>query len=304
MTRNIGIAAIQMAPVAHNTQATLEKMDGIVETAKWYIPFADMLCFPELTLEGLSAFIPGGKVSEGHPIPGLLTDHLCNLAAKVNKWLLPGSINERDGNDIYNTAIIISPKGEIVARHRKIFPWRPHETCKTGDTFTVFDVPGVGRFGLCICYDLWFPEVARTLSWMGAEVILQPSATQTSDRPLETVMIQANAIFNQCYYFGINTSGEFGGGRSMIVDPNGRILQQADQHECVLSEIIDLDLVTTVREYGTLGLCQTWKSLRDDPITFPIYSEGITASPMVKGLGPMAFRNTLLPDESVSTGKT
>jgi formamidase len=304
MTRNIGIAAVQMAPVAHNPQATLEKMDGIVETAKWFIPFADMLCFPELALEGLSAFVPGGNVSEGHSIPGPLTDHLCNLAANVNKWLIPGSISERDGNDIYNTAIIISPKGEIIARYRKIFPWRPHETCKTGDTFTVFDVPGVGRFGLCICYDLWFPEVARTLSWMGAEVILQPSATQTSDRPLEAVMIQANAIFNQCYYIGINTSGEFGGGRSMFVDPNGHILQQADQHECVLSEIIDLDLVTTVREYGTLGLCQTWKSLRDDPITFPIYSEGITASPMVKGLGPMAYRNTLLRDESVPTGKT
>jgi len=86
----------------------------------------------------------------------------------------------------------------------------------------------------------------------------------------------------------------------MIVDPNGNVLQQADQHECVLSEILDLDLVSIVREYGTLGLCQTWKSLRDDPVTFPPYSQGITASPMVKGLGPMAFRHTLLPDESQS----
>jgi formamidase len=273
-------------------------MDGIVETAKWYLPWVDMLCFPELVLEGLSAFVPGGKVSEGQPIPGPLTDHLCNLAAKVNKWLVPGSISERDGNDIYNTAIVVSPKGEIVTRYRKIFPWRPHETCKTGNTFSVFDVPGVGRFGICICYDMWFPEVARTLSWLGAEVILQPSLTQTSDRQMEAIMIQANAICNQCYYVGINGTGQFGGGKSMIVDPNGHVLQQADQHECVISEIIDLDLVSTVREYGTLGLCQTWKSLRDDPITFPIYSQGITASPMVKGLGPMSFRNTLLRDDT------
>jgi hypothetical protein len=64
-----------------------------------------------------------------------------------------------------------------------------------------------------------------------------------------------------------------------------------------LSEIIDLDLVTTIREYGTLGLCQTWKSLRDDPISFPIYSQGVAASPMVKGLGPMAYRKTLLDDQ-------
>ncbi len=60
---------------------------------------------------------------------------------------------------------------------------------------------------------------------------------------------------------------------------------------------IDLDLVTTVREYGTLGLCQTWKSLRDDPITFPMYSQGVAASDMVKGLGSMAYRKTLLPDD-------
>jgi formamidase len=297
MSRNIGIAAVQMAPVPHNTQATFEKLASIVQTSKWYLPFVDMLVFPELTLDGLSAFMPGEKASEAQPIPGPLTDQLCNLAKSVKKWLVPGSMSERDGMDVYNTAIVISPQGEIVTRYRKIFPWRPHEICRSGDTFTVFDVPGVGRFGLCICYDLWFPEVARTLSWMGAEVILQPSATQTSDRPLEAVMIQANAIFNQCYYLGINTSGQFGGGRSMFVDPNGRILQQADQHECVLSEIIDLDLVTTVREYGTLGLCQTWKSLRDDAITFPIYSQGVAASDMVKALGPMAYRKTLLPDD-------
>lgn len=297
MSRNIGIAAVQMAPIPHNMQATFEKIASIVQTSKWYLPFVDMLVFPELTLDGLSAFVPGVKASEAQPIPGPMTDQLCNLAKSVQKWLVPGSMSERDGMDGYNTAIVISPKGEIVARYRKIFPWRPRETCRSGDTFTVFDVPGVGRFGLCICYDLWFPEVARTLSWMGAEVILQPSATQTSDRPLEAVMIQANAIFNQCYYIGINTSGQFGGGRSMFVDPNGRILQQADQHECVLSEILDLDLVTTVREYGTLGLCQTWKSLRDDPIPFPMYSMGVAASEMVKGLGPMAYRKTLLPDD-------
>lgn len=297
MSRQIGIAVVQMASIPHNVAATLEKIDSLVEQVNVILPWVDMLCFPELVLDAFSAFVHGGSISQGQPIPGPLTDHLCNLAARYHKWLIPGSMSERDGNDVYNTAIVVSPKGEIVTRYRKIFPWRPHETCKAGDAFSVFDVPGVGRFGVCICYDLWFPEVARTLTWMGAEVILQPSHTQTSDRPMEAIMIQANAIFNQCYYIGINGTGQFGGGRSMIVDPNGHVLQQADQHECILSEILDLDLVSTAREYGTLGLCQTWKSLRDDPITFPPYSQGITASPMVKGLGPMAFRKTLIKHE-------
>jgi len=300
MSRKIGIAAVQMAAVPHNVPATLEKIESLVEQVNFILPWVDLLCFPELVLDAFACFVPGGSISKGQSIPGPLTDRLCSLAARYHRWLLPGSMSELDGEDKYNTAIVISPEGKIVARYRKIFPWRPHETCKAGDTFTVFDIPGVGRFGICICYDLWFPEVARTLSWMGAEVIFQPSATQTSDRPKEDVMIQANAIFNQCYYIGVNATGQFGGGRSMIVDPNGNVLQQADQHECVLSEILDLDLVSTVREFGTLGLCQTWKSLRDDPITFPPYSQGIAASPMVKGLGQMAFRNTLIHEQEPS----
>jgi formamidase len=298
MSRKIGIAAVQMASIPHSVPDTLNKIDSLVEQVNIILPWVDMLCFPELALDAFSAFIPGGSISEGQPIPGPITDRLCAIAVRSHKWLIPGSMSERDGNDIYNTAIVISPKGEIVTRYRKIYPWRPHETCKAGHTFSVFDVPGVGRFGICICYDLWFPEVARTLTWMGAEVILQPSHTQTSDRLMEENLIQASAIFTQCYYIGINGTGQYGGGRSMIVDPNGHVLQQADQHECILSEILDLDLVSTTREYGTLGLNQTWKSLRDDPITFPPYSQGIIASPMVKGLGPMAFRKTLLHDES------
>ncbi len=303
MSRLIGIAAVQMSPVPHDVPATVDKLESLVEQIRWTLPWVDMLCFPELILDGLAAFVPGWTKPEGETIPGPLTDRLCALAAQHGKWLIPGSMSERDGDDIYNTAIAISPEGEIVAKYRKIYPWRPLETCKSGDTFTVFDVPGVGRFGLCICYDLWFPEVSRTLAWMGAEVILQPSFSVTSDRVLETVMIQANAIFNQVYFVGINGTGRFGGGQSAIVDPDGRVLQKADQHESILSEVLDLDQVTKTREMGTLGLCQVWKSLRDDPATFPPYTEGFAASPMVQSLGPMAYRSTLLPDEENQSDK-
>ena len=90
-----------------------------------------------------------------------------------------------------------------------------------GDTFTVFDIPGVGRFGLIICFDAWFPEVTRTLAWMGAEVILQPTLTKTIDREQELVLARANAIVNQVYVVSPNYGGLFGTGRSVIVDPEG-----------------------------------------------------------------------------------
>jgi predicted amidohydrolase len=175
-----------------------------------------------------------------------------------------------------------------------MFPWSPYEVGTTaGDEFCVFDVPEVGRFGLCICYDMWFPEVSRTLAWMGAEVILQPTMTPTSDRDLELVISQANAIFNQCYFISLNGVGPYGGGRSQIVDPDGRILQQAGDNETILTEILDLDHVTRTREYGTIGLAQTLKQIRDSGQHFPVYEDGRVQAGGFGDLGPLAFHRKL-----------
>jgi predicted amidohydrolase len=108
---------------------------------------------------------------------------------------------------------------------------------------------------------------------MGAEVILQPTLTPTSDRPLELVMARANALFNQCYFFSINGVTDWGGGRSTIIDPDGRILQEAGSSQTFLTELIDLDHTRRTREYGTLGLGQTLKQLRDSGHRFPIYGD-------------------------------
>jgi formamidase len=128
---------------------------------------------------------------------------------------------------------------------------------------------------------------------MGAEIILQPTMTPTADRELELVMARANAIFNQCYFVSLNGVGPYGGGRSLIVDPDGRILQQAGDHETFLTEIIDLDHVTRTREYGTLGLAQTLKQVRDSGHTFPLYHDGKLQDGSFKELGPLAFHRNL-----------
>jgi predicted amidohydrolase len=150
----------------------------------------------------------------------------------------------------------------------------------------LFDIPEKGRFGLCICYDQWFPEVIRTLGWMGAEAIFCPTATTTSDRPLELVLAQANAIANQLYFFSINGIGAGGVGRSIFVDPEGRILQTAGEREIIMTEVVDLDMVSRVREYGTLGLSQLWKDLANFEQKFPVYKEDIRKGEIFESLGP------------------
>ena len=298
MSRPFGFAGVQMAPVPWDADATVSKMAEVVIQIGENFPWVQMILFPELAVSGETPFVsppsPAAWRRSAQPIPGPLTDRLCAIARKAGKWLVPGSTYETEGVAVYNTALAISPRGEVVAKYRKLFPWLPFESAVTpGDQFCVFDVPDAGRFGLCICYDAWFPEVARTLAWMGAEVILHPTLTPTSDRTLELVLNQANAIFNQCYFVDINGVGPWGGGRSLLVDPEGRVLQQAGEGEMILTEILDLDNVRKAREFGTLGLCQTWKQLRDFQGAFSMYREGIAAGQIYRGLGQLQFHRSL-----------
>ncbi len=287
-----------MAVVPWDAEATVAKMTDIANQVSWNFPWVHMVVYHELVVPGLVQFVPTESPDtwrkNAEQIPGPLTDQLCDIARKTKKWLVPGSMYELEGELVYNTAIVISPEGEIVAKYRKMFPWLPYEVgTQAGDEFCVFDIPDVGRFGLCICYDMWFPEVARTLAWMGAEVILQPTMTPTSDRELELVMARANAIFNQCYFVSLNGVGPYGGGRSLIVDPDGRVLQQAGDHETFLTEIIDLDHVARTREFGTMGLAQTLKQIRDAGHTFPLYKSGKLEGGSFDKLGPLAFHRNL-----------
>ena len=282
-----------MSVIPWNMPATLEKMSAIATQVSENFPWVQMLVFPELVVSAAAQFVPAESAEpwrkSAEPLPGPATERLCALARTLGKWLAPGSMYEADGEKIYNTAVVISPDGEIVAKYRKMFPWLPYESETTpGDQFCVFDVPEVGRFGLCICYDGWFPEVMRTLAWMGAEVILHPTLTPTSDRHAELILTQANAIFNQCYVVDVNGLGPWGGGRSLLVDPDGRVLQQAGEHDVVMTELLDLDHVRRTREFGTLGLCQTWKQLRDFPGQFPIYAGRLGEGMIYRKLGDLA----------------
>lgn len=292
MSRMFGIAGVQMRVIAWDAPATIAKMGQVTRRIKDGFPWVQMVVFHELCPSGLVQFDAKPDLETWRaitrPIPGDLSDRLCDIARQNRVWLIPGSMYERDGDTLYNTSLAISPDGDIVARYRKLFPWLPLESETTpGADFCVFDIPQVGRFGMTICYDMWFPEVARTLAWMGAEVILHPTMTPTSDRELETVLSQANAIMNQCYFIDINGVGPWGGGLSTIIDPDGRLLQKADTNERIMTEILDLDRVTRTREYGNLGLAQTLKQLRDSNLKFPPYTGDFAAGEVFKGLGKL-----------------
>lgn len=212
----------------------------------------------------------------------------CRLLAQRHKlWLIPGSYFEKQGDLVYNTAPVINPDGEIVTRYRKMFPFTPYEQGVTpGKEFCVFDVPGVGRFGLSICYDMWFPELTRTMVSMGAEVLLNPVLASFVDRPSDLAIVQASAAMFQSVIFSINGLHAGGNGYSLVVDSTGRILYRGDVQEELIPLEIDFEAIRDQRRRGILNMGQPLKSFRDRPVHFPIYDEG-HRSEYLDSLGPL-----------------
>jgi formamidase len=294
VSRTIGIVAAQVAPVPYDQAATLEAFERHVWTLASVFPNLDLYVFPELYLAALGSwddrYPVGYEERIAEPVPGPLTERIGALARDVGKWLVPGSVFERSELGIHNTALAFSPDGSLVATYRKIFPWMPYETSVPGDRLTVFDIPGIGRFGLMICYDGWVPEIPRNLAWLGAEAIIQPTQTKTSDRDLELVLARANAITNQAYIISPNYGALFGTGRSIVVDPEGHVLAQGGSGEEYLTQVIDLDRVSAVRQHGTAGINRLWQQLRDLPTgMLPAYREGFAAGEVMRDLGPLVL---------------
>jgi predicted amidohydrolase len=261
-------------PVADAAEAFPAQVSALMDD----FPTTRLVVYPELHLFGVDGLLAERNAALRHaaePLDGPRVKQLKDLARDLGIWLVPGTVCELgEHGELFNTALAISPTGDLVASYRKCFPWRPFEPYEPGDRFVVLDIPEVGRVGLSICYDAWFPEVSRHLAWMGAEVIINPTQTTTSDREQEVVLTRANAITNQVFVVSVNTAPPLGTGRSLIVDPEGRVRVSAGDAATVLTDVLDLDDVTRVRRFGTAGLNRMWEQFGNDdrPLGLPLYS--------------------------------
>lgn len=277
MSKKISVALAQvtqrpftddLTDYAQNVEKILSGSSGI-----------QMVVHPELHLFGSDMTLPSLQ-SIARSLDSKYIKELGKIARDFGVWLVPGSIVEPAPNDgVYNTAIVFNPAGELVASYRKIFPWRPSEPFTMGTEFSVFDLPGLGRVGLNICYDIWFPEVTRQLTWMGAEAVINLVRTTTPDRKQELVLVQATAIVNQIYILSINAAAPIAMGKSLVVDPDGDVIKQiSDDKESIIYTNIDFDRVAQIRREGTAGTNRMWEQfLPTDPIiNLPVYEGRIS----------------------------
>ena len=276
MQRILPLIAAQARPrlIGEPVSAFADEVKTALETK----PDSRLVVFPELHLFGDGN--PDRQRTEAlqdsaEPLGGPRVKELKELAADLGIWLVPGSVCERGPEgQLFNTQLVLSPEGELAGYYRKIFPWRPFEPYDPGDRFATVDLAGIGRVGLNICYDAWYPEVSRQLAWMGAEVILNVVKTTTPDRRQELVLAKANAIVNQVFVVSVNCAGPTGQGKSLIVDPEGNTITEAgDDAPVLLTADLDLAAVGHVRTHGTENLNRPWSQFRDGEaaVELPVY---------------------------------
>jgi predicted amidohydrolase len=234
------VAVCQMRSGA-DVDANLEEADRLLQEAG--DGGADLAVLPEL----FPYLGPRAGVAEiAEPMPGgRATEMLTKAATRSGMWIVGGSIHERDGDAVYNTAPVLDRDGELVARYRKIHlfdvalegqpPFRESATFTPGTELVSHQVVDV-RAGLAICYDLRFPELFRGLMVLGVELFALPAQFQHQTGVAHwEPLLRARAIENQAFVAAAAQWGEFGSsdeprrshGHSMVVGPWGDVLVEA-----------------------------------------------------------------------------
>jgi predicted amidohydrolase len=183
-------------------------------------------------------------------------------AAALKCYVHLGSFLERDGERIYNCALVIGPDGKMLARYRKLHLFDVEIPGGKKYLESAHISPGketagfsIGKFniGLATCYDLRFPELFRRLVLNGANLILLPAAfTMQTGRDHWEILLRARAIENLCWVVGVGQWGEAPPqhlcyGRSMVVNPWGLVVAQAPDGVAMVTAEIDLDTLQQTR---------------------------------------------------------
>lgn len=234
------------------TEKNLQYYSGLI--AKSGSLGADIICLGEgITVAGTGKTY--ADVSE--TVPGPTSKLLGEAAAKAGIYVIAG-IYEREGSLIYNTALLIDPNGNIAGKYRKThLPQTEVDAGITpGDTYPVFKTK-FGNIGIEICYDNFFPEVARSLMLNGAEIIFCPIWGDIRGNFKEWFAVSRTRAIDNGVFFAASMYEKDG---SVIIDPDGNILPDEKNTEGLVISTVDLNHRTferwlSMKSYGE------WKNL-------------------------------------------
>jgi (R)-amidase len=165
-------------------------------------------------------------------------------AARRSRVAVAVGLPERDGAKFYNTTVLIDAAGEVALRYRKTHLWSSDDGVFTpGDRFEVCNWNGL-NVGLLICYDIEFPETARALARLGAQLLIVTNGNMDPYGPVHQRAIAARAMENQVFALMTNRCGRGDlrmsfPGQSALVDPSGEFLVVAGAAEIQLAVQLD-----------------------------------------------------------------
>ena len=235
------VAAVQMEPKLGRLEDNLHRiLERLGEAAGGG---AHLVVFPECALSGYGFSSREEGFAHAVPIDGDEVQSVIAACARRHCYSIFGLL-ERDGSRLFNACVLVGPDG-VIGSYRKVhLPFLGIDMfVDPGDRpFAVHDAGGL-RVGMHICYDGSFPESARVLSLLGADLLVLPTNWPTHSECAAKHMIPTRAMENTVYAMAVNRVGEESGfrfiGTSSIVDPNGRVMARAgaDTDEIIVAEI-------------------------------------------------------------------
>ncbi len=224
------------------------------------VALPEMFCCPYETPQ-----FPRLAEPEGGPVWSACAE----LAARNGLWLSAGSVPERDGGRVYNTAYVFDRQGRQAAKHRKMHlfdiavdggqHFRESDTLSAGSAVTTFGTE-FGRLGLCICYDMRFPELFRLMALEGALAVLVPAAFNFTTGPAHwELTLRARALDNQVYCVAtapaLDPAASYHAwGHSLVADPWGALVAQLD--DAPGEQTVELDMARPAQIRRQLPLLQ------------------------------------------------
>jgi len=236
MVNTLKIALAQISCKRADKVSNIEKMKAYAEKANK--EGAKLVIFPELSL---TDYLVRDLIYElAEPIPGPSVEKMTEIAKENQVYIVFGmpEVSQKAESVIYNTAVLVGPEGYIGKYRKMHLPthsvFEEKRYFKQGYKTPVFETK-IGRIGLMICYDVFFPEVSRALRLNGAQLIVCISASPAVRRKFFEILTAARAIENNVFLAYVNLVGieeglQFWGG-SRIIGPNGSIIVKAKYHE-------------------------------------------------------------------------
>lgn len=195
---------------------------------------ADIIAFPEYMMFYTPSSQKPSEVAElAETIDGNFVNEISKVAKK-NHIQVIGTLYEKSKNirnKVYDTAFLMNEQGKILSKYRKIhlydaLGFKESKKMISGSMIPKPTKSKIGKIGMLICYDLRFPEISRVLTLSGSEILVIPSAWVQGEAKEEhwLALNKTRAIENGCYVIAPDQVGNIYCGRSLVVDPYGRII--------------------------------------------------------------------------------